>query len=140
MAWLQKMHLLFRTVEWVHDRSGSEEQGSTPAKPPQLLLITNCLPNTLEFVTVCPHFVCFDCLFEEGFENLQERILKDSKNKDWEALEWMPVARNCFYWVSIGKNYQEKESFVEFQRDFIETKLRGSDCVIKKSFPEWSGN
>ena len=48
----------------------------------------------------------------------------------------MHVARNCFYWVSIGKNYQEKESFVEFQRDFVETELRGSDCVIKKYFPE----
>lgn len=46
----------------------------------------------------------------------------------------MPVARNCFYWVSIGKNYQEKESFVEFQRDFIETELRGSDCVKKNLF------
>ncbi|KAK9184707.1 hypothetical protein WN943_025058 [Citrus x changshan-huyou] len=48
----------------------------------------------------------------------------------------MPVARNCFYWVSIGKNYQEKESFVEFQRDFIETKLRGisqcADCEAEK--------
>ncbi|KAK9177466.1 hypothetical protein WN944_029488 [Citrus x changshan-huyou] len=48
----------------------------------------------------------------------------------------MPVARNCFYWVSIGKNYQEKESFVECQRDFIETKLRGisqcADCEAEK--------